>query len=171
MLFKIVEKFGPESEGGWKDYLNWRQVRLESFDSVDNMMRPDMFEPDSRRDWDNCVNEDYKLNLITNIDYAREVYLRTPGSEIVGVEIELNENYQSSLGLVGFDIIDIYCSVSLLTNWRGEDLEFIDKYLQCNGLVGSLESALELQKIFRSEYLEDSHANSCEVWAIYRVDY
>ena len=119
MYFKILEKFGPESGERWTEYLDWRKIALIKFDSVDGMMRPDLFEPRTHDDWRNCVNEDYKLNLITNVEYAAEVASKNPNSDIVGVDIELDHAPSNIDGLLGFDIIDGYCSTSLLTNWGG----------------------------------------------------
>ena len=61
MYYKIVEKFGPENGDRWERYLDCRGLDLIKFDSVDGVLRPDLFEPESNEDWKNCVNEDFKL--------------------------------------------------------------------------------------------------------------
>ena len=71
MYFKIIEKFEPESDT-WMSYLDWRKFTLYCFDSVDGMLRRDLFVPESIDDWGNCVKEDYKINLITNLPYAKK---------------------------------------------------------------------------------------------------
>ena len=56
-----MEKFGPEDGDKWKRYLDLRGLNLTKFDSVDGILRPDLFAPDSDEDWQHCVNENDKL--------------------------------------------------------------------------------------------------------------
>lgn len=169
MYYKIVEKFGPKSGESWKEYIEWRKFALNSFDSVDSGLRPDLFEPNTSKDWDNCVNEDYKLNLVTNLDFAKTVASEHSNSTIVGVEIELESSPTEIRGLLGFDIIDSYCATSLLTNWGIDDLGFINEKLGDNGLISSFADTKGLRDRLRSEFWEDSHADECSIWAIYHT--
>jgi hypothetical protein len=170
MYYKIVERFGPEDGDRWQNYLEWRGLNLSSFDSMDGILRPDLFKPESDEDWRNCVNEQFKLNLITNLEYARGILDRYDNSVLVGVEIELQEGYNPEDGLLGFDIIDSYCDVSLVTNWGTDEESIINNYVMNNGLIGALGRALQIRDLLRKEFSEDSHAENCEVWAVYRVN-
>lgn len=170
MYYKIVEKYGPQSGEKWHSYLKWRGLTLTGFDSVDNILRPDLFTPESKIDWKNCVNEDCKLSLITNIDYAKEILSRYDNAVLVGVEIELDESYVSKNRLLGYDIIDGYCAVSLITNWGSDEKGFISNDIIANGLLNDLDRALQIRDRLRQEFPEDSHAMNCGVWAIYRVE-
>jgi hypothetical protein len=170
MYYKIVEKFGPEDGDKWEGYLEWRGLNLIQFDSVDGILRPDLFTPESKEDWNNCVNEDFKLNLITNLKYANNILKRFDNSVLVGVEIELQDNYSPKLGILGFDIIDGYCDVSLITNWGNEEKELIDKHVLQNGLIRNLDQAIRIRNILRDQFSEDSHAEACEVWAVYEIN-
>ena len=170
MHYKLVERFGPEDGDRWRSYLEWRGLNLTSFDSVDGILRPDLFEPESVEDWHNCVNEDDKLNLITSLDYAKKILDRYDNPALIGVEIELEEEgYVPMDGLLGFDIIDAYCDVSLVTNWGTDEESIINNYVMANGLIGELVPALRIRDSLRKGFSEDSHAEQCEVWAIYRV--
>ncbi len=99
MYYKIVEKFGPEDGDNWKKYIDWRGLSLIKFDSVDGILRPDLFEPDST-----------------------------------------------------------------------DDKELIDNHVMSNGLIEDLKRAFQIRNILRENYSEDSHAEDCEVWAIYEVE-
>jgi len=136
MYYKIIEKFGPQNIDRWRSYLAWRGLNLTCFDSVDGILRPDLFEPKSREDWDNCVREDFKLGLISNLDYAKKVLEKTSHSALVGVEIELDENYSPQDGLLGFDILERECQISILTNWGSDEEGLINSHVMPNGLVG-----------------------------------
>lgn len=169
MYYKIVERFGPQDGENWQTYLEWRGLKLDSFDSVDGILRPDLFNPSSDDDWQNCVNEDYKLGLITDLSYAKRILSRYENSALVGVEIELEEGYFSKDGLLGFDIIDGYCHVSLVTNWGTDDENVINRYVKPNGLISDFRRALKIRNQLRNIFSDDSHAVDCEVWAVYCV--
>ncbi len=169
MYYKIVEYFGPK-DGGWKSYVEFRGVEFDRFDSVDAMLRPDLFSPESEDDWLNCVNEDYKLNLITNLPYAKKVLGRFSDAVLVGVDIELDEGYELEGNLLGYDIVDGNCCASLVTNWGNGDEGLSVDSIQSNGLLKDLGAALEIRDMLREKYPEDGHADYCEVWAVYRVD-
>lgn len=170
MYYKIVERFGPQDGEKWQTYLEWRGLNLASFDSVDGILRPDLFEPESDEDWHNCVNENDKLSLITNLDHAARILSRYDNPVLVGVEIDLEEGYVPKDGLLGFDIIDGYCDVSLVTNWGTDEEGIINNYVMPNGLIRDFNRALQIRNLIRKKFSEDSHAENCEVWGIYSVD-
>ncbi len=170
MYYKIVSSFGPEEGDRWRGYLAWRGLDLTGFDSVDGILRPDLFAPESDEDWRNCVNENFKLGLLTNLDYAKSIKGRYDNPALVGVEIELEEGYVAKDGLLGFDIIDGHCGVSLVTNWGTDPEGLIDSHVMPNGLIGDFRRALRVRDSLRQRFPKDPHAENCEVWAIYRVD-
>ena len=170
MYYKVIERFGPQDEEKWESYIRWRGLDLTSFDSVDGILRPDLFMPESSEDWQNCVNEDNKLSFITNLDYARAILVRYAAPVIVGVAIEIEEGYVPSDGFLGLDIIDGYCEISLVKNWGTDEEDLISRHVMSNGLIGDLDNALEIRDRLRKKFPEDAHAESCEVRAVYKVD-
>ena len=170
MYYKIIERFSPEDKEKWQSYIQWRGLNLTSFDSVDGILRQDLFMPESKEDWRNCVNEDNKLSFITSLDYAREILDRYDEPLVVGVDVELEEGYVPGDGFLGFDIIDGYCDISLVTNWGTDQEDIISKHMMNNGLIGDLETALLVRDVLRNEFHEDAHAEGCEVWAVCGVD-
>ncbi|MGK7877166.1 MAG: hypothetical protein AB4426_28885 [Xenococcaceae cyanobacterium] len=170
MYYKIIESFGPNDGDKWLSYLEWRGLNLTRFDSVDGILRPDLFQPECNEDWRNCVNENYKLSLITNLTYAKSVLERYNNPVLVGVEIEIEKGYIPKDGILGFDIIDGYCNVSLITNWGTDEECLYIGDVMTNGLIGDLGRALKIRDLLRKDFSEDSHAENCSVWAIYKVD-
>ena len=126
--------------------------------------------PESKENWHNCVNEDNKLSFITSLDYARKVLDQHENAIIVGVDVELEEGYVPGDEFLGFDIIDGYCDISLVTNWGSDEKGLISKYVMTNGLIGDLTRALQIRDTLRSKFPEDPHAGNCTVWGIYKVD-
>lgn len=170
MYYKIVDRFCSQDGEKWHTYLESRGLNLASFDSVDGILRLDLFEPESDEDWHNCVNENYKLSFITNLDYATRILNRYDNSVLVGVEIELEEGYVPKDRLLGFDIIDGYCDVSLVTNWGTDEEDIINSHVMPNGIICDFSRALQIRNLLRKKFSEDPHAENCDVWAIYSVD-
>jgi hypothetical protein len=169
MYYKIVKGFGPESGEKWKDYLHWRGfLHLKGFDSVDGILRPDLFVPTSAEDWKHCVKEDYKTSLLTDLDYAAKFAAELGKGLIVGVEIELQEGYSPQNGILGYDILDEYCSISCVTNCRFEPETIRPAIVQENGLIGDFDRAIEIRDLLRKELPQDSHSANCHVWAVYQ---
>ena len=170
VFYKIVKPFGPRSGDEWRKYIEWTQQKsIDRFDSADGMLRENCFEPKTEEDWENCVNENFKLNLLTSRDYALKVKAENPGSEMIGVDIEIDGTYQEKEGCLGYDVVDRYCYISLITNWGNNESDFRNVTFKNNGLVGDLREALTLRDKLRAEHPMDEHASGCHVWAIYEV--
>jgi len=169
MLYEVMAKFGPSDEERWSDYIWWRGLHhLTRFDSVDSILRPSLFVPKTDQDWQHCVSADFKIGLITDVSFATSILSRYEDAEIVGVELEVDQSQIPGLHCVGYDIIDGYCDVSLLTNW-GTDEEGRLRCHQSNGLLDDLGRALAIRDTLRVKFSHDSHAKNCSVWAIYRI--
>lgn len=170
MLYRVLKPFGPGSGKKWEDYVSWiHHEHLESFDSVDSMLRDECFEPETEDDWANCVNEDFRLNFINNLAHARKVRDRNPGSEIVGMDLDFDESYRPSEEFRGFDILDEWVAVSLLSNWGVDDPFFESVQFESNGLIGTARVAFAIRDKLQQKYADDSHAENCQVVRVYRV--
>ena len=167
--YKIVQYFGPKSEN-WIAYISWKKTNLDSFDSVDGIFRPDLFLPKSERDWANCVNEEFKLHLITELNYAKEIISRYPNGNIVGVQPEIDNDHICEDGLSGYDIIDSHWYISLITTWEANADHSFCFSLMDNGLIGDLNQALQIRDFLHKKFPDVPHAKKCSVWAIYRID-
>ncbi|MGH1432154.1 MAG: hypothetical protein ACRBB6_10640 [Neptuniibacter sp.] len=168
MYYKVVQPISTDRPE-WEKYLSWRKLSFTSLDSLDSFLQPDLFEARTAEDWQHCVNEDFKLNLITDSDYAFAVASRYPVARVLGVEIELERAVEKNENLLGYDILDRYCANSLLTNWGKDGLSFINQNLMPNGLLNSFDDAKHIRDRLRVEYPDDDHASHCQIWAVYEV--
>ncbi len=169
MYFKVVEAFGP-SHGRWAEFANDHWIHsLETFDSIDGIVCPDVFEPKTEEDWEHCVNADFCLNLITDENYARKVLSQHPGSRLIGVVESQNCDHEADL--LGYDIIDEYNVVSLITNWGPHDnphpLSGFE--VKSNGLIESFAVAKQAASYLQHQFRNDDHAKGAKVWSIFNV--
>lgn len=164
MLFTIVKPFSPADGEKWTSYCEWRGMQFERFDSIDGILRPSLFENPENADWNHIVNESFRLHLITDLQYAERKQTEIGKGEVVA--LRFNNHDTSDAGFLGFDIIDGFCDVSLLTNW-GNDLEFINHSLATNALVPDIKRAQLIHRRLRDEFGEDAHAKGCRIISIY----
>lgn len=166
MLFTIIESFSPKDGDRWISYCKWRGLTFTNFDSIDGILRPTLFNaPTTDEDWNYVVNEDFKLHLITDYDYAVEKHDEIGKGDLVGLKFD--EHDESDSCFLGFDLIDRYCDVSLLTNW-GNDVEIINRSLSASGLVLNRQSIEEIQEELLRTSGDDAHVEGCQIVSIYR---
>ena len=166
MLYTIIEKFGPEDDEKWTNYCQWRNKDFKKFDSIDGMLRQNLFDDPEGEDWDNIVNENFMLHLITNHKYACKKLNQIGTGEIIGIEID-KHNENDALFL-GYDIIDGYWDVSLLTNW-GNDNEMINRLIGSNGLISNISDATRIHNHLLNDYGDDSHVDDSKIISIYKA--
>jgi len=173
MKYIIIKKFGPDDDR-WQNYAQWAGLQnCQEYYSIDGMNSESLFKPESAEDWDNCINEDFKTHIITNLIFAKKIIFNFSNGEIIGV-IEnpksSNEKIPPNHTLLGYDIIDGYKDISLLTNWGGKDGGIKNLKLNKYALIDNLGYAYDLKDMLHRDFSEDSHAAGCEVWAIYRLN-
>ena len=173
MNYVIKENFGLDSDD-WQEYAQWAGLEhCKEYYSIDGTRRESIFIPKSGEDWENCINEDCKTDMLTNLDYAKKIIHKYPNAEIIGVVENPKTNKITVLPrhiLMGYDIIDAFGGISLITNWGGKDDE--PKDYECNnfGLLNDIDFAYRFKEKLLKEYSEDPHVPNCEVWAVYKVN-
>ena len=167
MLYSVIENFGP-GEKGWEEFIKGHYIKnLTSFDSVDHVLCPSKFTPESLEDWENCIDEDFMIEYISNLDYATKVQKSYPNSKLVGLECEINCDAVKTL--IGYDILDGYNDVSLITNWgpHDEDHPLKTLVIQNNGLLSSYEIAKKALELLTRSSKDDDHVKGCKIWAVH----
>ncbi len=166
-LFTIIKPFSPADGEKWNNYCQWRGMEFERFDSIDGILRPNLFEEPENEDWEHIVNENFMLHLITSLPHARHKHRQIGKGDMVGLKFE---DHDTACGeFLGFDIIDGYCNVSLLTNF-GNDLEFINRSLATNALLTNEDTTREIHRRLEKEFSDDSHVKGCRIVSIYKID-
>ena len=165
-FYTIVESFSPADGEKWDSYCKWRKKNFERFDSIDGVLRPNLFDRLADEDWEHIVNENFMLHLITN-----RVHAEKKKKEIekgILLELRLDDHSPEDKRFLGFDIIDGYFDISLLTNF-GNDIEFINQALGSNGLVSDLMTTESIYRKLKNEFGSDPHVEDCQIISIYKT--
>ena len=165
-LYTIVESFSPEDGEKWDSYCKWRGKNFERFDSIDGMLRPPLFEKPEENDWEHIVNEDFMLHLITNRAHADKK--KKEIEKGILLELRLDNHSQDDERFLGFDIIDGYFDISLLTNF-GNDIEYVNEMIERNGLVSDFQTAKGIYTKLKEEFGDDAHVEDCRIISIYKM--
>ncbi len=160
MYYILIEKFGPTDER-WNKYSQWAGLEhCTEFCSVDGIMRPNLFDLDSAEDWANCINEDFKTDIITNLAYAQKLLPEFSNAEIVGIIIDprsSKEEIPTNHKHLGFDIIEGEGSISLLTNWGGKERGVPNLKLTQRALIDDMEYAYQIREFLRKNFNQDNN--------------
>ena len=164
MLYTIVEDFGPELGEAWFNYNEWRGLDFSRFDSLDGILRPSLFDPTTDEDWNHVVCEDFALSHLTDFLYAQKKHRKIGSGSLVAFSYENHD--ETHKRFVGYDIIDGYCDVSLLTNW-GNDLDFINQALGSNALLPRIQQAQTIHQQLLKDHSDDNHVPGSKIISVY----
>jgi hypothetical protein len=172
-LFVAKRPFDPSIGEGWTKYLTWSGLtQLTEVVSLDGMLCPTVPEELSAEDWNHNVHADYLVFFFRSPDYLRR---RVSGEGRLNLLAVLqNPTHSDVAGMTlpgfafaGFDVVDIHCDISALTNCGGFEGVFQNGELSELGLLTDLSRAQQVQADLRVQYPNESHAE-CDVWAIWR---
>lgn len=171
-LFTARQRFTPDSRDDWIGYLEWIGFpTVQEVVTLDHLLCPDLIDELQAADWDHNVHEDYRTMLFKDSDYLRQRCHWRPGHDQLIAMIESPETEElppPGFTQCGFDIVDAYNDISVLTNC-GPFPKIIDSELVNSlGLLPTLSVALSVAEELRNEFSADSHCCDCAVWQIAR---
>lgn len=162
MFFTLVESFGPSSGEAWTSYLTWRGLPFSRFDSIDGILRPALFRPETTEDWAQTVIPHY----FSDLTCAQNKQASLGRGDIVGLNFETHDERHPDF--LGFDLIDGHDDVSLLTNW-GNDVDLINRALSPSALVPEFRVIHAIQEYLIHHHGTDGHVEGCRIVSLYRV--
>jgi len=165
MFYTIIESFSREDGDRWTSYCAWRGIQFERFDSIDSILRPSLCQKPEKDDWSHIVNENFMLHYFTDFDYAAAKQTKIGKGDLVGVEF--HDHDEASQDFLGFDLIDSYHDVSVLTNW-GNDVEIVNRAISKTGLIYTRASIEEVRRELLRSHGNDAHVAGCEIVSIYK---
>lgn len=171
--FIATETF-TASDKAWKKYVDWSGLaHLTEVVSLDPMLCPTVLPKIKDEYWPHIVNEDFMLNFFVDLEFLIKEIGDIPERNLLCVYRNPPSEPDPYGGLVdfqflGYDLVDVHCSVSALTNCGGFPDVFANDELSPKGLLLSHARAIEVQSELRRRHPDEDHAN-CHVWAIARA--
>jgi hypothetical protein len=163
MLYTIIKSFSATNDS-WDSYCHWRGLNFAKFDSIDGLLRPSLFVPKTTEEGLRTCPDVGNFNYLTDREYAEKKWHEIGSGDLVALRFSDHDEKQK--GFLGFDLVDGYYDVSLLTNW-GNDNELINQVISSNALVSRLEKIVAVQNHVFESYSDDAHAADCHIVSIY----
>ncbi|PHN00612.1 hypothetical protein [Flavilitoribacter nigricans] len=112
-----------------------------------------------------------KTFLINNLNYAQMLAARSPGSRIFGLIFDPQaKDLTEDTELLGFDLLDQGGHYSLLEYPEPLEAQFGRSLINQFALISQLTKARAVKQFLRTHFgATDWHAQTCEVWAVFRV--
>ena len=173
-LFTARERFGPDTHPeGWRGYLEFSGFRhIQELVSADSILCGDVITELVDEDWDHNVHADYRITLFTNFEYlARRTGVDLIKHNILGIlerPTHENEKPPTDFEHCGFDILDSYDSVSVLTNCGKYPGIMDPQEVNQFGLLSNLVRANTIGAKIRTAFPDENHCRDCRVWSIAR---
>jgi len=173
VIYAAVKRFDPACGEPWQKFIEWSGLtQLRQVISLDGILCPSIFRELTTEDWQHNVQEDFKTSYFHDLDY---VLGKVAGDERVNVLAVIQEPAPAELVAFadprfvwrGFDLIERSGEVSSLVNCGGFPKAFAGSILSECGLLTDQAKALNVQRLLRENYPEETHAD-CDVWAIWQ---
>lgn len=171
-MFVAHQRFGPWNGESWTSYIQWSGFHhIRELISTDEMLCAAVLKELLDTDWQYNIHADCQTYFFNNLDYlkrrinfdpARHNILSLIDRPISPTIADLHFEF------CGYDILDSFDSVSVLTNCGA--FPGIFKALEVNqyGLLDDLSRSLEIAAQLRKAEPDDPHCGDCRVWSLCR---
>ena len=103
-MYKICKTIDYESEG-WKRYIEWRNIEIVEFESLDSVMNESMFEPQEDDEWKFTLStECFLTSIVTDLEFAKKYAVEHGANTILSFDYIENEDPAKTV--IGYDILD-----------------------------------------------------------------
>ena len=171
-MFGAHQRFNASCGDSWKNYLKWSGYhQITELVSTDSILCPAVIQNLVETDWEHNVKEDYKVFFFRDFEYLRERIKYDPKLHNL---LAINERPTStpesikSFEFCGYDILDSYDSISVLTNCGGFPSIFAPSEVNHFGLLDDLNRAEEIATAIRVANPEETHCCDCRIWSLAR---
>ncbi|XZE52888.1 hypothetical protein SH139x_004814 [Planctomycetaceae bacterium SH139] len=169
-IFTARERFTPDDSAAWAKYIAWIGFTAATeIVTLDHVLCPELIDSPTDSDWPHNVQEDYRTTWFHDLAYLRKRCNWRIGQNQIIAMIDAPETElppPSGFTHCGFDILDGYDSISVLTNC-GPFPGLIDpKSVNSFGLLSSLQVAQSIADKMRIDFPDDPHCCDCVVWQI-----
>jgi hypothetical protein len=172
MIFSAHYRFGPSQGDKWTGYIEWSGLsHLKELVSTDTMLCPVVLDELIDVDWQYNVHEDFKTWFFHDFEYLKKriAYDRDRHNLLLITQRPAAEPDEiKDFEFCGYDILDSYDSISVLTNCGGFPEIFNASDINHFGLISDLARANEITDAIRKSEPDDPHCHDCRMWAYAR---
>ena len=166
------KRFSPSTASDWQSYLDFSGFRhIAELVSADHVLCPNLVDEIIDDDWDHNVQADYRIDWFVDLEYLMQrvsfdprfhnlLALREQPADVATVPVGFEQ--------CGFDILDSYDSISVLTNCGQFPSVFKPSEVNRYGLLDDLARAHAVADNLRMQNPHEPHCKDCRVWQIAR---
>ena len=159
------KRFGPFCGEPWTAYASWAGLTdVKELISFDEILCPNLIENLTDEDWKHNVQADNRVFWFIDFDYLKKRVRFDSALHNILAIAENTEHWTPPSEFMhrGFDIIDSYDNISILTNCRGGFGDtMVGLKLNSYGLVDSLETAESIAYDLRRSFPDEAHCKTC----------
>ena len=171
-MFVACRKFGPQSGDSWSRYIEWSGFHhIDELVSTDSMLCPIVLDSLIDADWDYNIHADNYVYFFHDYEYLKRRINYAPSQHnLLAITARPVQPPNRIRGFThcGYDILDSFESISVLTNCGGFPESYTERDINRLGLVTELDRANEIADTIREAHHKDPHCCDCDVWGIAR---
>jgi hypothetical protein len=165
-------RFGPTSGEAWGKYIQWSGLRhISELVSTDTMLCPPVIDELVDADWQHNIHADNKIYRFHDCAYLKKRinYDSARHNILAIIERPVSPTVaEGGFQFCGYDILDSYDSISVLTNCGGFPDIFAASEINRFGLLDDLVRANKIAATLRDKHQADPHCCDCRVWSLCR---
>jgi hypothetical protein len=171
-MFAACQRFDQRNGDSWSRFIEWTGFQhIREIVSIDTMLCPSLIDELADEDWQYNIHADYRTSFFRDAKYLRRrIDYDCFRHNILALTKEPTSFVEPPNGFAfrGYDILDSYDSISVLTNCGAfpsiYSVEDINEY----ALVSDLDRVTEIASAIRKPHWDDHRRQECRVWGIAR---
>jgi hypothetical protein len=171
-MFGAHKRFDPSCGESWTSYIEWSGFQhINELVSTDEILCPSVLDELIDEDWHHNIHADFKIFFFRDFEYLkRRIDFDPARHNILSIIERPDSAIKADAGFeyCGYDILDSYDSVSVLTNCGGFPGIFKASDVNQYGLLDDLSRALVIAAQLREAEPDDPHCGDCRVWSLCR---
>lgn len=173
-FYTARKRFNPLNIDSWKwdDYIQFSGfLHIKELITGDYLLCPNLVQEIADDDWEHIVNEDFRTHWFCNYSYLKSRVNFDPIQHNILAIQECPIDYTdppSCFENCGFDILDSFDSISVLTNCRQFLNVFNPNEVNEYGLINNLAQAIHIAENLKKLNFADPHSQDCKIWQIAR---
>ncbi len=156
----------------WENYIQFSGFRhIKELVTADQILCPNLVEEITREDWNHNVQADNRINWFSDYLYLKNrVNFDHTKHNILAIREHptVYADPPPYFENCGFDILDSFDSISVLTNCGQFPDIFNPDEVNDYGLIDDLARAIDIADSLRRIHFDDPHCKDCKVWQIAR---